>query len=30
MLVIAWVVHLYGKINSVSNCMDSASVRVDA
>ena len=29
MLVVVWVVHLYGKITSVSYCMDCASARED-
>ena len=29
MLVIAWVVYLYGKITSVSCCMGFASVQED-
>ena len=29
MLVIVWVVHLYGKITCVNYCMDCASVRED-
>ena len=29
MLVVVWVVHLYGKITSVSYCMGFASVKED-